>query len=531
MLRLGPLLLVAISGAVVLAADAARAQTSEPALAAPAAQDDARKATRRRAGDPDVPLYGNPPAFGAGVSGFDSTGALRRKTRAARKARKPDIAATAPRALAPSVTNPPPAAMILPARLSRRGAPVRETISGFNVPATMLMPRRLPRALEDPFAPVGVKAGAFLLRPAIEFTAGHDSNPAHTQANRASSFVVVAPELQVRSDWQRHALDADLRGSYSAFNNHFDPDAPQILDRPNIDSKVRGRLDVNSLSRIDLEGRFLLSTDNPGSPDLQNGLRRFSLVTTVGSTVGYAHRFNRVEIAVKGSIDRSAYQPSTLVNGVVTSNADRDYDQYAGAMRASYDLLPGVKPFVEAGADTRLHDLPLDRTGSERDSHGQYAKAGSTFDFMRSLTGEFSAGYLLREYKDPTLPDLGGITADASLIWTATPLTIVTLTARSSADETIVAGVSGTFRRDFGLQVDHAFRRWLIGTVKVTYGIDDYIGSDRLDHRHSVSAGLLYKANRNLYFKGEIRRDWLRSTVDGADWNANTVLVGVRLQR
>ena len=47
------------------------------------------------------------------------------------------------------------------------------------------------------------------------------------------------------------------------------------------------------------------------------------------------------------------------------------------------------------------------------------ARAGTTFELTRLLTGEASAGYLTRQYKDPTLPELSGLVADASLIWAA----------------------------------------------------------------------------------------------------------------
>jgi hypothetical protein len=528
------------AGALLAAGEPARAQTSEPATLAP--RDDARDqppAPRRRgqaAPRTDVPRYGNPPAFGAGASGFDSTNALRRKARIRAKQKpgqkpEPLVPPSPPRVILPSIANPPPGPMILPTRLTRHGAPPSVDTSEFNVPTTVLMPRRPPLPVQDPFDPLGVRAGAFVLRPAIEFTTGYDSNPAHVATERASGFLVTSSELAVRSDWQRHALNADLRGSYTMFNNHFDPDAPQSLDRPNVDTRVQGRIDVSSVSRVDVEGRFLLSTDYPGSPNVQVGLKRFPLVTTVGGTLGYAQRFNRFEVTVKGTIDRVAYQPSTLLDGTTSSNDDRDYDQYGGAARVAYELLPGVKPFVEAGADTRVHDLPIDRTGSQRDSSGQYVKAGSTFDFLRSVTGEFAVGYLMRAYKDPTLPELAGLTVDGTLAWTATPLTTFTLTGRSTADEIIVPGVSGVFRRDIGLQVDHAFRRWLIGTAKIGYGIDDYVGSDRLDYRYAASLGLVYKARRDLYFKGEVRRDWMHSSVSGLDWNANAVLVGVRLQK
>ena len=75
--------------------------------------------------------------------------------------------------------------------------------------------------------------------------------------------------------------------------------------------------------------------------------------------------------------------------------------------------------------------------------------------------------------------------------------------------------MSGTLRRDVGLQVDHAFRRWLIGTVKVGYGQDDYVGWDRVDKRTSLAAIVTYKLSRELWLKGEFRQEWLRSNIAG----------------
>ncbi len=480
----------------------------------------------------EIPTYGRPPGSGAGSTGFDSTNALRRKARLAKPRPGPRSPGPPPEAPVPTVANPAATAPLLPPRMIRHGAPANGTLSGFNIPSTIETPRRsAPALVVDAFEPVGLRLGAFTLKPAIEFTGGFDSNPARSQVNRGSTVGIVAPELLVRSDWQRHALNADLRGSYTAYGNTFAPQAPEILDRPAGDSKIYGRVDVTSLSHIDAEARLLVWTDNPGSPNVQVGLRRMPIVTTVGGTLGFTQQFNRFEIAAKGTIDRIAYQPSTLVDGTVTTNDDRNYDQYGGALRGSYELMPGLKPFVEIGADTRVRDLPIDRTGMERDSNGQYVKAGTTFEFHKRLTGEISTGYLQREYKDPSLPDLGGITVDGTLIYAATPLTTFTLTARSSADEIVIPNVSGVFRRDIGLQVDHAFRRWLIGTLKVGFGYDDYVGMERIDHRHAVSASVLYKMSRDIWLKGEVRRDWLRSDVAGVDWTANTVLLGVRLQR
>ena len=47
------------------------------------------------------------------------------------------------------------------------------------------------------------------------------------------------------------------------------------------------------------------------------------------------------------------------------------------------------------------------------------------------------------------------------------------LTARTVVGETTVAGTSGVFTHNTGTELEHAFRRWLVGTLKFNYGVDD----------------------------------------------------------
>ncbi len=331
----------------------------------------------------------------------------------------------------------------------------------------------------------------------------------------------------MKSDWSRHELTADLRGSYTGFS----PDETPSLSRPYFDGKVNGRIDVTSKTRINLEGRGLLSADNPGSPNLQAGLSELPLYATVGGSAGVSQRFNRFELTIKGSAERTVYQDSHLTDGSTASNEDRNYNQYGGTLRGGYELTPGVTPFVEIGADTRVHDLAIDTSGYRRDSNGLTGKAGTTFELTRLLTGEIAFGYTQRSYDDARLDKLTGFIGDGSLIWTASALTTVKLTASSQVGESTNAGVSGVLYRDVGVQVDHAFRRWLIGSVKAGFGLDDYEGSTREDQRYSLGAGLTYKLDRELWLKGEFRQKWLRSNITGNDYSESVFLLGLRLQR
>ncbi len=137
----------------------------------------------------------------------------------------------------------------------------------------------------------------------------------------------MAPELQVQSDWSRHSLTANIVGSYTDYTNgSFMPS----LNRPYLNSKIDGRIDVTRDTQIILENRVIVSTDNPGSPNLQAGLASLPIDTTVGGTLGVVQNFNRLIVSLKGTFDRVQYKNSTLTDGETSSNADRNFNQYAG---------------------------------------------------------------------------------------------------------------------------------------------------------------------------------------------------------
>lgn len=381
------------------------------------------------------------------------------------------------------------------------------------------------RREEDSFESLGLRAGAFILRPAIEAKAGYDTNPTRVVNGRGSSMWTVAPELLVRSDWQRHELRAEIRGSASAY------DSFHSVNGQTFEAKVNGRIDVARQSRIDLEARSRTVSASPGNLDLPAGLARLPQQTTNGASIGGAHGFNRLEISLKNSFDRITWNSSRLTDGSVISNKDRAYDQYGFQLRGSYELTPGVKPFVEVGIDSRRHDLAFDTQGVARNSTGYFLKGGTSFELTRKLTGELAVGHIARIYPDPTLPNLQGLLTEASLVWTASALTTFKLTGRTTAEETILRGVSGLLLREAEGAVEHAFRKWLVGTVKLGYGTDAYVGSALEYRRVWAAAGMTYKLSRHMQLKAELRREWHASNTSGGDYGVTTLLAGLRLQR
>ncbi|MEH2514942.1 hypothetical protein V1279_000515 [Bradyrhizobium sp. AZCC 1610] len=479
-----------------------------------------------------IPKYGLPAASGAADSGYDSLNRKRKKPKyyPGQAKPKPPVGPGSP---------PPPIASNTRLRLS---IPPSESAHKTPIPPAMAgtvmgqPPRKRLRIDDDPFGAVGDYAGGFLIKSAVELRGGYDTNPARTSVPRGSPFYVIAPEFVAFSDWERHAVVADLRGSFTGYTNTFQPvdgvvsSAPTNIDRPDFIGHVDGRLDVTHDTRLLGQARLRVATDNPGSPNVQAGLSRYPVYATFGGTLGVDQNFNRLQLSAGAEVDRTIYQYSELTDGTSTSNDDRNYNQYGGLGRVSYDLMPGLKPFGEIVGNIRSHDLLVDRSGYQRNSSGGNVRAGTSFELSRMLTGEVAVGWAARTYEDPRLQSLQGLLTSASLVWVATPLTTARFFATTSIDETTVPGVSGVLTHTYTAEVDHDFRRWLTAIGKFTWGTQQYQGDDRFDRSYSLSGDLIYKLNRNIWLKGTLRRDWLDSNQPGNSTASTVMMMGVRLQ-
>jgi hypothetical protein len=543
-----------------------------------------------------TPVYGSPNGLGAGDTGFDSLNTPRRKRKkpaptpvpGAGVAQPPETTFTPVPTFDPvAPPKPPPLSKLPPPQIYPQKAATRTGVSlpppadelpvnnpppevhpvaaanrpgaalavpppeyydyslftdAITTPAPTLQPpntfalgqqpqRLLPILAEtDPYAALGIRAGSFLLFPSLDLNGAYNTNPERVNGGATPSpYIVAAPELRVQSDWERHSLTADISGSWTQYTAD---DLVPSLNTPYMNSKIDGRVDVSRDTQINLQLRGIISTDNPGSPNNAAGLAQLPVNFDTGETIGVTQQFNRLTMTFKGTFDRATYDPSLLTNGSLSSNADRNFDQYGGIGRIAYELDPGFKPYVEFEGDERIHDEEFDRNGLQRDSVGITGKAGVAVNLFGSLTGEMAVGYVNRVYRDPTLPNVGGVIEDGSLIWQPDGLNTVKLSATSQVYETVLDNASGELSRDLALEVDHAFRTWLIGIAKAGYGNDIYPGSGGFtDNRWYTSLGIVYKLTREMQLRAEVRQDWQVASNPTFTFNATSFLLGLRLQR
>jgi len=404
-------------------------------------------------------------------------------------------------------------------------------------PSTAALPppvRRPTKVDDQPFAPVGIDAGLLRVKPYVESDIGYADNPNLAPKGspqlRGSTFSRDDLGMSAESDWSNHAFTGNLRLGYADYFSAHEADAPGG------DGKFLARIDVTRDLKINVDGKFSLGTQSASSPNLNNNgqstaLAALPIVAVFGGGLGVAQTFNRLELSLRGSVERDYWANAHFADGSVQPLSQDSYNDYGLTGRASYELTPGVKPFVEATGDSRVHDSLVDTSGYMRDSNGVLARVGSTFELSRLLTGDIDIGYGERKYQDFRLAPLSGPLLDSSLVWTVTPLTKVTLRGTTSLDETTLAGSPGAVTHVGSLEVSHALLRNL--TLTATGSIQDSNYQDVNINQTLYQAGLQveYNLTRSIVLKGAFTHQRMISNQTGTDYTANVIMVGLRLQR
>lgn len=381
--------------------------------------------------------------------------------------------------------------------------------------------RQAPEA--DPYAPLGLRLGTFLVRPAIEVSGGYETNPSRASGRAtASPFYRTEAEFRATSDWAAHQLDIDLRGSFSGFT------ALSSANRPEGDARIALRLDVNRDLTVDSELRSRVDTEIASSLNLPNGIAGRTPFFTHSAALGATQRFGRLSVNLRGFVDRSQFSNAQTNTGGTFNQATRDLVDYGLRLRGAFEITPGLTPFAEAVIDQRDYDLELDASGFRRSSRGIAARAGTSFEIERTLTGEVSLGYFYRAYEDSRLASLKSPLVDGSLTWSISPLTTLNLRAQSQIAETTIANSSGATVYQGTATLTHAFLRNFTATTTLGLNRTDYDGVDRQETGFIAGLRLEYKFNRLLALRGSYLYDARWVNTPGENYTSHTFTLGLR---
>jgi len=409
--------------------------------------------------------------------------------------------------------------------------------SGLDVPGTgedsdnrALAPQRHDL---DPYVPIGMKLGSFLLFTEAEIGTILTDNVLGTRLDPQSDAAIeVAPNVRLESNWGRHFFSAEFDADRSWYKDFGVEDDKTYL------ALLKGRLDVTYRTHLELE---------LGKSQTQEGRNSISLTDIAGVqtnvqeqhiTAAADHTFNRLTMKLTGT--STDYDYSDLAGPLGIFDPDvptllptqdiRDYREDELKLRGTYELKPAMAVFVEGAINQEEYRQPISVEGIRRGSTGFDVQSGLTVAFTDKLTGEIAVGWGQQESLDENLGPIEGVLLNADIIWLPTPLTMVEFLARSEVNTTTLVDSLGAIDHFYEFSIQHAFWRYLVVGGHVSYEIADYASNPLVDQRIKEGASAEYYFNPSMSVYARYEHTDFFSNDRLSDFVENEVRIGMRIR-
>jgi hypothetical protein len=384
----------------------------------------------------------------------------------------------------------------------------------------------------DPYVPIGMKLGSFLLFTEAEIGTILTDNVLDTDFNEHKDIAFeFAPEVRLESNWARNFFMAQFTADRSWYHDF------SVEDDKIYQALLRGRLDVTRRTHLELEteksetqvGRDSVSLTNIAGP--QTNLQEQHI------TASADHTFNRLTLKLTGTIADYNYGDQAPVfildptaNALVPFEDVRDYVEDELRLRSSYELRPDTAVFFESSVNERDYKQSVNSAGFRRGSSGTTLLAGAVFNFTNRLTGEISAGWGQQQSVDDRLSPVEGPLLNADLIWLPSPLTKLEFIARSEIDDTSLTDSLGAIDHYYDISLQHAFWRYLVLGTHLSYEIADYVDDPLVDQRIKTGASAEYYFNPYASVYARYEYTDFFSTIPSNDFIENELRLGFRIR-
>lgn len=342
---------------------------------------------------------------------------------------------------------------------------------------------------------LGVREGAFMVWPKLNTTVEYNNNIYATSADEKSDTVWhVSPEIDVTSNWSRHALNLYARSVINRFSDFSSENTE--------DYSVggQGRLDVLRSAQINGGADWSRLTE-PRTSAASLGQAHPVQYELTSAYLSGAREFNRLRLSGRFDARNFLYLDETGNS----PQHDRDRLMTIATGRADYAVSPDTALFIQVAANNR--DYRLGATPSvlsaypgftNRDSNGVEILGGANFELSATARGEIGVGWVKQKFDNSAFKDISGFGSRAQVEWFPTQLTTVTFTGSRTIEDAGIQGASGYLSTNVGAQLDHELLRNVIVSGNLGYGRDEYRGIDRDDKRYTAGVSATYLLNRNV---------------------------------
>lgn len=375
----------------------------------------------------------------------------------------------------------------------------------------------------DAFKPTGVKAGNFRVLPSLGALVIYDDNIfASNLDRRADLRTELTPEVKIRSDFSRHELDLSLGGKIVTFLENSDQ------NYENVYASARGALhfdhahtlSAEALSSIEHEERHDVTASRFASGPVEIFHNR--------ATVGITRDVARLYGTLSAGAESWSYSDIKASDGSIIDESARDLTVVNGTAKIGYRFSPGYE-FVTRLRMSRQYN-PGDGIVSH-DGWGYDVTAGIAFNQGPILRWQLLGGYGLRQYDQPGIADVGSSLLEADVTWFASPnLTFRGMARRALVDELAADGNGSRVENIVSARLEYLLWHNLLFNAGLSYGEDQFTGSNRLDRRLIAGASFDFHMSKNWLFTIGYQHEVRNSTDDAYDMTRNRYMVGAKLR-
>lgn len=372
-------------------------------------------------------------------------------------------------------------------------------------------------------APMGIKAGSFLIIPKADLDVTHSDNIYATTNNTESDMITtLRPEVKVKSNWNRHALNAMARQETVRYNDN------RSENHNNLTLAADGRVDIMRDTSIGGGVSFARDHEDRGNPNSLASNSKPVEYTTSIARLGLYRGLGRASARFDTEAKKLDYKDGYTSAGAFVDNGQRDRDEYTNSLRLGWQFDPRFEGFVKGTMDTRNYKRDFSTGYVNRGNNGSSLVAGTTFDVSGKTKGEVFAGVVERNYNNPTFKDISEPTWGGKVTWNFSELTSVIAGVDRTIEETTIGASSGYVSTAYTAKVEHALTRDVLLSGNVGWTENEYKGTaanQRQDDVFSVGAGADYYLGKN--FKAGVGYTYQDrdSNVTGGDFDRNMLML------
>ena len=379
------------------------------------------------------------------------------------------------------------------------------------------------------FDPIGLRLGNFFWFPRAELDESYNSNIFATTTRPTYDLITaLQPSFDLLSNFPRNSVN--LHGS-SALQVYADHPA-QNTQTGSV--SVDGRLDVTAGSSLYGNAQVAHPYISYGSPNSPGNIAEPVTYWDYIARAGYVQGLRRFSYQVDVGVEAAQYNAAPHVGGGELPQSSQDTTISSAALRTGYELVPDYVAYIRVGGS--LYNY---WHATHNNSSTYRVDLGLQILPRHLIYGQVYTGYLIQNFGrsspgSTSVPDYGG-----RLVWNVTPLTTLTFnglrtfqTGNFSNPTMAIPGSAGNgyLASTIVVNADHELMRNLLLNLNVGFENDSFQGITRTDNVFTAGAGLRYLVNRNLFLGGSFSYYQRSSTLAGASYTQNILMLQVGTQ-